>query len=387
MIEEVEEKKQPVDIFPLGKGKRMLAFLADFFLNFILTFVLFNAAAMPLTNLAFGANARQARSDNAAKEQFEVLYANKIMFYEDEAQDKYFYNKDVEITLNSYISYYGLNEEDKIPGHPQYGHKLENEVLLHFYKDIRNKFDTYKSSLEKFNDEYGYFVINGDNITLKEEVRHDIRLSFLSPSDMSEAGKLALGRIQDYFLNAYGEVFSDIQKNDLTYKKVVDHQETTISYLALKAIVDDCEKKMQTQIIVAVVISYILSSLVIYLVIPLLNKDNKTVAMILMHVERIGTNNLFFLKKSESALLLVYSLVFNLPVMFFMPMTQVDFSYLFNITPLMSTLMIGLFSWIVSFLVIMFSAFNQSLSDKLSRSVLISESDLDAIYRAKGYNV
>ena len=46
MVEE-ENKKQPVDIFPLGKGKRMLAFLADFFLNFILTFVLFNAAAMP----------------------------------------------------------------------------------------------------------------------------------------------------------------------------------------------------------------------------------------------------------------------------------------------------------------------------------------------------
>lgn len=386
MVEE-ENKKQPVDIFPLGKGKRMLAFLADFFLNFILTFVLFNAAAMPLTNLAFGATARQNRSDNAAKEQFEVLYANKVMFYEDEASDKYFYNKDVEITLNSYLSYYGLDETDTVAGHPQYGHKIENEVLLHFYKDIRNKFDTYKSSIEKFNKEHDYFVINGDNISLIDEVKWNVRLSFYSPSDMSEAGKLAVGYLQDFFLNAYGEVFNDIQKNDLTYKKVIDEHETVISYLALKAIVDDCEKKMQTQIIVAVVAAYVISSLVLYLVIPLINKDSKTVAMILMHLERIGTNNLFFLKKSESALLLVYSLVFNLPILFFMPMTQVDFSYLFNITPLMSTLTIGFFSWIVSFLVIMFSAFNQALSDKLSRSVLISEADLDEIYRAKGYNV
>ena len=386
MVEE-ENKKQPVDIFPLGKGKRMLAFLADFFLNFILTFVLFNAAAMPLTNLAFGATARQNRSDSAAKEQFEVLYANKVMFYEDEASDKYFYNKDVEITLNSYLSYYGLNETDTVAGHPQYGHKIENEVLLHFYKDIRNKFDTYKSSIEKFNKEHDYFVINGDNISLIDEVKWNVRLSFYSPSDMSEAGKLAVGYLQDFFLNAYGEVFNDIQKNDLTYKKVIDEHETVISYLALKAIVDDCEKKFQTQIIVAVVVSYVISSLILYLVIPLINKDSKTVAMILMHLERIGTNNLFFLKKSESALLLVYSLVFNLPILFFMPMTQVDFSYLFNITPLMSTLTIGFFCWIVSFLVIMFSAFNQALSDKLSRSVLISEADLDEIYRAKGYNV
>lgn len=218
-------------------------------------------------------------------------------------------------------------------------------------------------------------------------MKWNVRLSFYSPSDMSEAGKLAVGYLQDFFLNAYGEVFNDIQKNDLTYKKVIDEHETVISYLALKAIVEDCEKKFQTQIIVAVVVSYVISSLVLYLVIPLINKDSKTVAMILMHLERIGTNNLFFLKKSESALLLIYSLVFNLPILFFMPMTQVDFSYLFNITPLMSTLTIGFFSWIVSFLVIMFSAFNQALSDKLSRSVLISEADLDEIYRAKGYNV
>ena len=309
------------------------------------------------------------------------------MFYEDTALDKYYYTKDVEITLNAYLSYYSFNDDDVLAGHPQYGHKTENEVLYHFHKDIRNKFDTYKTTIDKFNKEHDFFVVEGENISLKPEVKTEIRLSFFSPSDMSESGKKALGYLQDFFINAYGDVFKDILKNDLTYKTVIDEKETVISYLALKAIVDDCENKMQIQIIVAVVVSYVLSSLIVYLVIPLINKDNKTLAMMLMRIERIGTNNLFFLKKSESVLLLIYSLIFNLPILFFMPMTQVDFSYLFNITPLMSTLTIGFVTWVVSFLVIMFTPFNQALSDKLSRSVLISESDLDAIFRAKGYNV
>ena len=378
MNNEEENKSQTVDICPLGKGKRMLAFLADFFINFILTFVLFNAAAMPLTNLAFGATARQARSDSAARAQFDILYGNKLMFYETD-DDKYYYTKDVEITLNSYLSYYGLNDEDVIEGHPQYGHKAENEVLLHFYKDIRNKYDTYKTSLTNFDKDHGYFVITDDSIALNATIKNEIRLSFISPSDMSESGKKALGYLQDYFINAYADLFNDILKNDLTYN--------AISYLSQKKIVDESENNFQIQLIVAAATSYFISSLVIYLVVPLHSKDNKTFAMMMMRIERIGTNNLFFIRKSESALLFVYSLVFNLPLLFFMPMTQVDFSYLFNITPLLSMLTIGFISWVISFFMIIFSSFNQTLSDKLSRSVLISESDLDAIYRAKGYNV
>lgn len=374
-----DSKKKTVDIFPLTKGKRMLAFLADFFLNFILTFVLFNAAAMPLSNLAFGANARDYRNVVAARAQYDILYGNKVMFYEDPANDKYYYTKDVEITLNSYLSYYSFDDDESLPAHPQYGHKAENEVLYHFYNDIRNRYSAYKTMLEKFNEEHPYFIINEQEISLISDVKYNVWLSFFSPNDMSEAGKLALGHLQDFFINAYAAVFTDIEKNDLSYNGQ--------SYLVLKAIVNECEKSFQTQVVVAVFIAYALSSVVLYLVIPLLNKDNKTLAMILMRVERIGTNNLFFLKKSESALLLVYSLVFNLPLVFFMPMTQVEFSYLFNITILMSTLLIGFVSWVISFLVIMFTPFNQSLSDKLSRSVLISEADLDSIYRAKGYNV
>ena len=48
-MQEIEENKQEVvEITPIKKGRRILLFLADFFINFILCFVLFNAVIMPL---------------------------------------------------------------------------------------------------------------------------------------------------------------------------------------------------------------------------------------------------------------------------------------------------------------------------------------------------
>lgn len=386
MNNEEEVVTQTVEICPLGKGRRILAFLADFFLNFILTFVFFNAALMPLCNLAFGASSRETRSDDAARRQFDILYNNKVMLHESDG-DIYYYTSNVESTLNAYLSYYSFNDDDSLAKHPKYGHNVDNEFLYHFYKDIRNKFDTYKSTIEKFNESHDYFVIESETISLKSDIKNEIRLSFFSPSDMSDNGKKALGYLQDFFINAYASLFSDIEKNDLTYTHEVEGETITESYLHYKSIVDDCEYMMQIQLIVAAVAAFVISSAILYILIPLLNKDNKTIAMILMHLERIGTNNLFFLRKSETFILAFYHLIFNLPLLLFMPMTYVDFSYIFNITPLMSMFMIGFLLWLVSFLLIMIGSYNQSLSDKLSRSVLISESDLDELFRAKGYNV
>lgn len=378
MINEEEQANNVVDIVPLKRGRRILVFLADFFINFIFTFVLFNTIVMPLSNVITNSTYRQNKNDAAAKEQFNILYDEKVMFFEKDGE-KYYYTKNVETTLNCYLSYYSFNDTDVLADHPLYGNKAENEVLFHFYKDIRNNYQTYVTTIERFNKEHDFFVINGENISLRDVIKDNIRLSFFSEGDMSEEGKKALGYLQDFFINCYADLFKDIEKNDLKHEGK--------SYLYYKSIVSQCENEMQVQLIISSVIAFVLGSAIYYLVIPMLSKENKTLSMMMMRVVRIGTNNLYLLKKSESFLLLVYSLIFNLPILFFMPMTYVAFTYLFNIVPLTSSLFIGLLLWLVSFAVSFISPLGQFLTDFLSRSVLISDSDLDAIYRSKGYNI
>ena len=148
-----------------------------------------------------------------------------------------------------------------------------------------------------------------------------------------------------------------------------------------------CEKEFKTQLVVSTLISYLVSTLICYLIIPVISKDNKTLGMMMMRIQRIGTNNLFLLNKGEAILSSVYYLVFNISIPFFMPMTRVTFTYLFNIPLLTTLLFIGLLISLASMIVILFSSFNRSITDYLSRSVAIKNDDLDAIYRSKGYDI
>lgn len=376
MEEEIEQKV--LEITPISKVKRILSFLADFFLNFIFCFVIFNVVVMPISNAITNSEGRKQTSNEAAYKQFDILYGNKLLFYEG-VSDKYYYNKDVELTMDCYLSYYSFSDSDVLKDHPILGHKDDNEVLLHFYRDIRNDLPRYLSTLQEFNKTYNYFVIDGDNISLRASIRNDIRFSFLSPNDMSSEGKTYLANMQNFFVNTFADVFKAIEKNDLTFEGE--------SYLANKAIVSKAESDLQWQLVFSSLIAYFVSSLVYFLIIPLINQNNKTLGMMMMSLERIGTNNLYLINKAEVLVQFAYSLVFDIAITFFMPMTYVTFAYLFNISMLPALLFIGLLLGLVSMTVIIASPLNRSICDYFSKSVMIKSSDLDAIYRSKGYDV
>ena len=376
-MEEKQEQKT-VNVSPISKGKRTLAFLADFFLLFIVTFVIFNVLVMPVGNWLAKSSERQSRNDDAAIMQFNILYEQKVMLHEND-KDLYYYNANVEYTMNCWLSYYSFSDTDILEVHKQYGHKEENEVIRHFYRDIRNDDSKFLSTLQNFNNEYNYFNIDGDSVTLKDEVKTNIKLSFFSPDDMSENGKTMLANMQNGFMNLYADVFKDIETNDLI--------NNGNSYLANKKIVTDSETYLKWQLVISSLLAYLLSIVIYFAIIPLFTPDGRTLAMLMMRLSRIGTNNLYLLNKGENAINAIYMLAFNLPVAFFMPMTYVTFTYLFNIPVLFPLLIIGIVLIIASLITLLISSYNRTVCDYLSRSVIIKNDDLDEIYRSKGYDI
>ena len=376
-MEEKQEQKT-VNVSPISKEKRTLAFLADFFLLFIVTFVIFNVLVMPVGNWLAKSSERQSRNDDAAIMQFNILYEQKVMLHEND-KDLYYYNANVEYTMNCWLSYYSFSDTDVLEAHKQYGHKEENEIIRHFYRDIRNDDSKFLSTLQNFNSEYNYFNIEGDSVALKDEVKTNIKLSFFSPDDMSENGKTMLANMQNEFMNLYADVFKDIETNDLI--------NNGNSYLANKKIVTDSETYLKWQLVISSLLAYLLSIAIYFVIIPLFTPDGRTLAMLMMRLSRIGTNNLYLLNKGENAINAIYMLAFNLPVAFFMPMTYVTFTYLFNIPVLFPLLIIGIVLIIASLITLLISSYNRTICDYLSRSVIIKNDDLDEIYRSKGYDI
>ena len=373
-----ETAQKTVNVSPISKGKRLLVYLGDFFLIFILSFVFFNALVNPVSNAITNYSDRKQRSSLAARSQYVILYNQGVMLHEGNS-DIYQYDSNVEYTMNAYLSYYSFEDSDELSAHPQYGHKEENEVLKHFYFDIRGDKESYLSTLQTFNEKYSYFNLEGESISLKDEYKVNVKLSFFSPSDMSEDGKAVVERLEDFFINTYAEVFKDIENNDL-----IDNEE---SYIANKKITKDLANFYNWQLVISSLIAYLLSIILYFLVLPLFNENHRTLAMMMMKRTRIGTNSVYILGKTECVTNAIFMVAFNLPVIFFMPMTCVAFSYLFNIPALLAFLFIGLLMMIISLTFVMVTPYNQTLCDFISRSVIITNDDLDEIYRAKGYDI
>lgn len=376
----MEEEKKYVDVLPLNKGKRMLVYLADLFLNFILSFLLINVAVMPIAKAVSNYTYKTALYNENVEIMHDILYGNKLVFVSPD-YTKTEINPNIEYTFDCWLSYYVIDGEvSPHAKYPQYGHKIENEVVSHYYKDIKGDVAPYVTLFNHYNENDHYFDESGGQFTLKSINKAAVLPYFDEKDELTEEGKNIYNNIKsNVFMPLFSEVFTEINKNDLSYD---GH-----SYLKSQSIVTTVNTYRDHLLYYTVFITFVLSWGIYYLLIPLLNKNRKTLSMMMMRVERINVSRLYICKRGEAAISALYQLIANLFIVFFLPLTFVSFSYLFSLNVLFSFVMLSLVFNIVSMFFILFNSFNRSLSDIFSRSVMITTDKLDEIYRAKGYNV
>ena len=264
-----------------------------------------------------------------------------------------------------------------------YGPKIENEVIYHYYNDIRSDKTTLVDLYNKQNQGHNLFVYDESLTTgfrLKEEVKSELHLFFVYPDEpLSTLGDQYMENLTTFFTVIYKTIIDDIAKKDLTYNDV--------SYLQKKSEYESLVNYDHWMMTTCILVSYVLSFGVIYLLIPLLNSTGKTIGMRIIKAERVDRNKLSTLRKPDVALTSSYFLFLNLSFIFFLPLTFTSSGFIYVLSlpliPLLSLLSLILI--IVSFIVLMFNGFNRSLTDVLSRSVIVVQDDLDAIYRYKGY--
>ena len=109
--------------------------------------------------------------------------------------------------------------------------------------------------------------------------------------------------------------------------------------------------------------------------------------MMFMRVEKINVNRLYVARRWEAAIGSLYSIISNAIFMMFIPITLVPINYLFSMSFLLIFSLAGLAFSLVSLFVMLFNAYNRTLSDVLSYSVMITTEDLDAIYASRGYDI
>ncbi len=375
------EESQPleIDIKPLKKFKRILSYFSDAFLQFILCFFLFNVAAVPLGKLMTGFDAKNEGYVQSSQDVRDILLGSKILFLRYQG-DAFNYDDNLAYTYDVWLSYYAVGQEESLDNlHPQYGHKEENEVIRHYFVDIRANESDYLTRFAEV-DPGTYFVKDGSSFALTPAVYEAVHPYFDPLDQISEDGKKVYGEIRDkVFANLYAQVMYDVNEHDLVYQGKSYNQ-------AMKTIaaVEEYQKGLLTY---SLLIAYFLSWGVYFLLIPLLSKRRKTFSMLFMRVERIDIRSLSLCRRSQAVLFGLYSAFTCFWPSFFLPISYIGFNALFGMTSILVLSLLSLALMITTIIFVLASAFNRSLEDKLSLSAMLEGDELDKIYRAKGYQV
>lgn len=373
MEKELEEKPvKEINVYPLSKGKRVILYLADFFLTFILAISLYTLAVSPLGDLIVGNEARANQYSNNVNQRDSILYERELLYRENESTS---FSENMKYTCKLYVGY--------LVGANDYITK-NYEVFENYYVDIRDDVDAYISLYKGLDSAGTYFDIaklNENTVSLTDERVNEFKVFFDSsegtPSSTAESDYSSFE--SNIFIKAYNLLVNDIMAKDLT------SLDGTISYVAKQNEVGNYIEGTKYFVSACAEISYLLAAIVIYLLIPLINKNRKTLSMLILRRYRVDAKTLNGMKLRKVPILFLYQFCLSSWCVVFVPLGSVTFNALFSLPILFSISMVSLALALGSLIMLLFDAYNRDLLDKLTFSVVVDENELDKIYEAKGY--
>ena len=136
-MEQMEEvQKKVIDIYPTKNSRRILVFFSDLLILFISCVFLFEIVVNPLVKLAANYTNTVSQADTYSRSRNEILYDNKLLFYEKET--KYEFQNNLDYTATQFLKFYVFDDKT-----------LPNEVIFHYFVDLRGEDVTYINDLYK----------------------------------------------------------------------------------------------------------------------------------------------------------------------------------------------------------------------------------------------
>lgn len=365
-----------LEIKPLSKWKRILLFLGDYFVSFILSFILFNLVVFPLAKIMFST---QSQSERAASLQDRALKMLEDDGFLHSPKVTASFEEKVNFTFKVFLSYYAFDEVSPDNKNPQYGHKEENEVVRHYYEIVLNDTQQYVEDFKDVNTD-GMFEI-GDSIpyiSLKNDYKTLLATELMESSDESKYS-VAMVNFRDHIFARlfYIKVYNHILEND--------YVKNNNSFNALNTEARDIMKRLQWVASGASVFSMLASWGVCCILYPLVNKDKRTITMSAMHLNKLHFISLGLIDNKSVMIQSFYHLVLYMSSLPFLSTLFFGLSYSFNLPLLLVLGVISLGLTAISMVIIFVNEYNRSGIDLLTNLVIIPTGEIDSLYASESY--
>ena len=378
-MEEIKrESSNFVEIYPTKVGRRVLAFFADIILNLILSLLLFETAIFPLSTLIINYNDLLDESDSTQKAQYQLLYENNLLYFDENRTEgnRFMLSLALEDTNYFFVQFYCDDDNQEL---------AKYDVFYNYYGLIRDSAN--QNSIHELNElylSYGeeYYdkskkTING-TYAFKNEYIEKFKHNYIQGDSMSEDAQTDYQNFtKRVFLNVYGKMFEDIEKNDLL------SLDGSISYKKLSANLDSINNTLNYDYIICSYISFFLSSLLLFLVFPLITEKRETIAERILKFERVNKKTLCYIKKPFILNLFLLKMFDSMIILFLIPAFRVGISYIFSFPELYLPSLIGIVIALLNLFITAFTQLNISLKEITTDSIVIDTSSLDYYYREK----
>ena len=368
------EEKKVVEIKPLSKWKRILLFLGDYFITFILSFILFNLAIFPLAKVICHTEEKNNQAASYERQSDELLMSYGIILEDPNGSGTF--EGHVNHTFKVFLSYYAFDGEMADSSHPYYGHKDGNEAIKNYYLNYENNPDAYLAAFKEVNEKDHLFEIGSgvNDIALKSDYKNLLGNELLEVTDESKYSDLMVSFRDDVFARLfYIHVYKTIETNDVIRDGV--------SYKNLLTQASNIMKPMMWIPVASAFISIIISWGAVYLLYPMVNGERRTPTMSIMKINILHCKRLIGINRINVLIHSFYDLVLNLSYSIVLPVLFFGFAYCFNLPLLFVASVISLGLAIVSLFFILFNQFNRSGSDLLTFTVAIPTSEIDNLYK------
>lgn len=364
-----------IDIMPLGKWRRILLFLGDFFIVFIAAIFLSNIAVYPIIKSTTGYDIKESNDVSYQQDRFQILYDNDLLFYE-AAETKNNIEENLSYSFDRFLSYYVIDGP------------IGDEIFHTYYSSYPNKDGQTLIGLYERYDTLGMFDFESLDANglplLKAEFKDQLAPYFDPKDEMSETGKKYYNDIfPHFFLSMFYTMIDDVKANDLSSPDGTPSR----TYDELTSLIDGFDQYKQNMAIIASSVSFSIACIIIYFVYPQISKSGRTVSQSMLRVDRVDRTSFTIMNRGVRVLIGLYQTIFSVPMLLFLPIPTVSVNYVFSIAPLFGLFITGALLILADMIVVLADKYNRGLTELFTHSVCLKEESLDEIYKAKGHYI
>ena len=212
-----------------------------------------------------------------------------------------------------------------------------------------------------------------DSIVLKADYKNLLKNELIEQADEDKYSQAMINFRDNVFARLfYIHVYNHITENDYvkdgnSFNSYMNQSETIL-------------KNLQWIPAVSSIISIALTWSIAFVLIPLVNKENRTITMMAMGVSKLHYKSLGPIDAKSVLIQSFYHFVAILSSTVFLPFAYFGLAYCFNLPLLFILSTISFALLLVSGAFIIFNQYNRSGTDIISDIVLVPTSQLDSLY-------